>query len=174
MLGIVVRGFYVGLKTGFVAELFRTLGIVCATFVILHYYLPVAAFLTKRMFIPQKVQESTSFTILMIAAILFSFLIREGWLIIFKVEVKSALNKWAGALCSLLTSYLVCGLFLLALILWNNGYMNQHIRSSISQPFFVKVSVRVYEAVYTALIRPFFPAEPMNIKVFHLTGRSKS
>lgn len=174
MLGIGVRGFYIGLRTGFVAELFRTLGIVCATFVILHYYLPVAAFLTKRLFIPQKVQESVSFVILTIAALLFSFLIREGWLIIFKVEAKSALNKWAGALCSLLTSYLMCGVLLLALIFWNNGYMNQHIHRSLSQPFFVKAPVRVYEAVYMAIIRPFFPGEPMNTKIFRVIGGAKS
>lgn len=173
MLGVVVRSFYVGAKTGFMAELFRLIGIVCATFIILHYYLPFAEFLTKKLFIPEKAQESLSFTILMIAAILFSFLIREGWLIIFKVEVKSALNKGAGALCSLLTSYLACGLFLLALILWNNSYINQHIQNSLSQPVLQKASVRVYEAAYTAVIRPFFPEEPVNTKVLRLTGGVK-
>ncbi len=40
VLLIIVRGFYIGQKTGFMAELLRLIGIICATFIILHYYIP--------------------------------------------------------------------------------------------------------------------------------------
>lgn len=168
VLVIIVRGFYIGQKTGFMAELLRLIGIICATFIILHHYILFGNFLKDYLFIPERVHELVSFGVLTVVVILVLYLVREGWLIVFKVEAKSGANKWGGAILSLPTSFLVCGLLLLGMNLFNNGYINQHMKSSFARMILNKTSVSVYKACHAALVRPFFPDEPLNTKVFKL------
>jgi len=170
MLAVLIRGFYVGRKTGFVAELLRLAGIVGSTFIILHYFIPFSVILRERLFVPGDIAEFVAFMLLMVLAIVTLFLIREGWLIAFKVEVKSVFNKWGGALLSLMTSLVVCSLLFVAFILLNQAYTNDHVERSVSRLVLKEISVSVYKGCYKTFIHPFFPDEPINVKVLKIVG----
>lgn len=162
MLGVIVRGIYVGCKSGLIAELFRLIGAVCSTFIILHYDLPLGRFLQEKLFISEKIQEFVAFVLLMAATFVLFFIMREGWLVIFKADPKLPWNKWGGAILSLATSYFVCGLLFLALVLFNNGFFNQQMGGSFSRRIWSQTSAKAYKACYDAFVRPFFPVEEFN------------
>lgn len=172
VLLVFVRGFYVGRRGGFISELLKLVGIVFSTFVILHYYSVLGSFVRERLFIPAGVSDFAAFTVLMVTAMIVFFLIKEGWLIVFKIEVKSAINKWGGSILSLVTSLLICSLLLLTLTLLNNGYINQHLRDSLSRFLLKSPSVTVYKACHKMLVYPFFPEEPVNVQAIKLAEGS--
>lgn len=168
MLCVIVRGYYVGSKTGLIAETFRLMSVICSTFIVVHYYPPLAQFLREQLFISEKVYEFVAFVLWIAVAFLLFFLIREGWLILFKVERKSVFNKWTGGILSLVTSYFVCGLIFLALVLLNNDFVRHQVESSLSRAVWSKTSGNLYKAGYGAVVRPFFPGERLNPQVMKL------
>lgn len=170
VLCLFIRGFYVGFKSGVVAEFFRLISVLCSTFFVVHYYLPLAQFLLEKLFISEKICEFVAFTITAGAVFVLFFLIREGWLIVFKADIKSALIHWGGAVLSVVTSYFIGGLLFLALVLLNNHFWNQDLANSFSRRVLSKTSVQVYEVGYTAFVKPFFPGEPINSRILKLMG----
>ena len=168
MLCVIVRGYYVGSKTGLIAETFRLGSVICSTFIVVHYYPFLAQFLRDQLFISEKVYEFVAFVLWIAIAFVICFFIREGWLLLFKVERKSAFNKWTGGILSLATSYFVCGLIFLAFVLLNNDFTHQQLESSLSRAVWSKTSGNVYQACYRAVVRPFFPGEQPNPRVMKL------
>ncbi len=171
MLCVIVRGYYVGSKTGLLAETFRLVSVICSTFIVVHYYPPLAQFLREQLFISEKVHEFVAFVLWIGIAFLLFFLIREGWLLLFKVERKSVFNKWTGGILSLVTSYFVCGLIFLALVLLNNDFVRQQVDSSLSRAVWSRTSGDLYKACYKTAIHPFFPGEQPNPQVMKLIGK---
>lgn len=170
MLCVIVRGYYVGSKTGLIAETFRIGSVICSTFIVVHYYPSLARFLREALFISERVFEFVAFALWIIIAFLIFFFIREGWLLLFKVERKSVFNKWTGAILSLVTSYFVCGLIFLAFALLNNDFVRQQVETSLSRAVWGKTSGSVYKAFYGAVVHPFFPGEQLNPQVMKLIG----
>ena len=168
MLCVIVRGYYVGSKTGLIAETFRLGSVLCSTFIVVHYYPTLAQFLRDRLFISENVGEFVAFVLWIVIVFVIFFFIREGWLLLFKVERKSVFNKWTGGILSLVTSYFVCGLIFLAFVLLNNDFVRQQLESSRSRAVWSKTSGNVYKACYGAVVRPFFPEEKPNPRVMKL------
>lgn len=173
MLGVIIRGCYVGARSGLLPEIFRLFSVICSTFIIVHYYPALSQFLREKLFFSERVYEFAAFIIWMGVTFLVFFLIREGWLLFFKTDSQSSFNKWAGCLLSLATSYFVCGLILLALVLLNHGYVYDRVKSSFSQTVWTKTSGTVYLVCYGIFVRPFFPDEKPNEQVSKfVTGSS--
>ncbi len=168
MLCVIVQGYYAGSKTGLLAEIFRLGSVICSTFIVVHYYPTLAQFLREKLFISERVYEFVAFALWAAVAFVLFFLIREGWLLLFKVERKSIFNKWTGAVFSLVTSYFLCGLIFLAFVLLNNDFVRQQVDSSLSRAVWSKTSGNLYKACYGAVVRPFFPGEQPNPQVMKL------
>jgi len=168
MLCVIVRGYYVGSKTGLIAETFRLWGVVCSTFIAVHYYPSLAQFLREALFISERVVEFVAFVLWGAVVFALFFVIREGWLLLFKVERKSVFNKWTGGALSLVTSYFLCGLIFLAFVLLNNDFVRQQVDSSLSRAVWSKTSGNVYKVFYGAVVHPFFPGERLNPQVMKL------
>ena len=170
MLCVIVRGYYVGSRTGLIAETFRLLSVLFSTFIAVHYYPVLAQFLREQLFISEKVCEFVAFVLWVAVAFVIFFFIREGWLLLFRVERKTGFNRWTGAILSLVTSYFVCGLVFLAFVLLNNDFARQQVDSSLSRVVLDKTSGNVYKAFYGTIVHPFFPGEQRNPRVMKLIG----
>jgi len=168
MLCVIVRGYYVGSRSGLIAETLRLGSVICSTFLVVHYYPALAQFLRDVLFVSERVFEFAAFVLWIIIAFVSLFFIREGWLLLFKVERKSAFNKWTGAILSLVTSYFLCGLIFLAFALLNNDFVHQQIDSSLSRAVWGRTSADLYKASYETVVRPFFPGEQPNPRVMKL------
>ena len=61
ILAIVAGMIYSGNKSDFITECFKLLGIFLATFLGLHYYIPLSSIVGKQLLIPAKYQEFFAF-----------------------------------------------------------------------------------------------------------------
>jgi len=168
MLCLIVRGYSVGSRTGLIAEALRLGSVVCSTFIVVQFYPLLAQFLWEYLFISDDVYEFAAFVLWMIFSFVIFFFIREGWLLLCRVDRKSAFNKWTGAILSLVTSYFLCGLIFLAFVLLNNDFVHQQIDTSLSRAVWGRTSADLYKASYQRVVRPLFPGEQPNPRVMKL------
>ena len=168
MLCVIVRGYAVGSRTGLIAETFRIVSVVCSTFIVVHFYPLLAWFLRVMLFISERVFEFVAFALTAAVVFLIFFLIREGLLLLIKVERKSAFNKWTGAILSLVTSYFICGLIFLAFVLLHTDFAQEQVGSSLSRAVWSRTWVELYKGTFEAAVAPFCPEEQLNPRVMKL------
>lgn len=158
VLILLVRGTYIGLRHGFITEIFKIFGIIVALFVSLHYYGNLSRFLaTQALF--SKLSPSLQQGISFVALILLSLAIFElGHFVIrslMRVEGSGVLEKTGGGVCGFIRGAVIAGLILFALNLLPVTYLKTSInRNSWSGPQLVKIG----PAIYHMLVR-FSPGE---------------
>jgi uncharacterized membrane protein required for colicin V production len=171
---IIVRSVYIGASRGLVIELFKLLGIFFATFITLHYCGKLAALFQGNVGIPLWIVELLAFLILWFAVVLIFTLIREGWLLLLKVEAATAiLDKWGGGLLGLIRGLLVCGMTILLLLISGNGYLETSVHQSFSGFYLMDLSPQVYSASYDGLVKKLFPDEKKNTDILKLTKKTQ-
>ena len=72
MLVLLIRIVFIGVRTGFVTELFKLFGVFCSVFVGLHYYTPLAALLAKKVDVSLGILECFFFVLLVSSMVLAS------------------------------------------------------------------------------------------------------
>lgn len=159
---------FVGMKTGFFVELFKLLGIVFAIFITHHYYTSVAGFLHDKAHFAPFVANPVAFGFLWFLVVMVFKLVRDGLLILFKIQTNSAFNQWAGFAISLGRGVLVCSLTLMLLNSSETKILSRYISRSLSGQYLNGISLGVYEAVYYSLVSRFFEHEKLNMAVFKL------
>jgi len=170
---IIVRTVYVGRKSGLVPEIFKLIGVFCATFITLHYFVDFGNYLGNRLFFSDGVKEIVAFGLLAFSISLIFTLIREGWLIILKIEPPSFVDKWSGVVLSLIRAYLICGLVWLGLLVAGGKGIVRTTRTSLSSSFFKNTSSNIYKSCYSGFISNLFPHEPINKDVFNIVSGTR-
>jgi len=176
MACIVVRSVLIGLKSSITIEVFRFIGIICAIFITLHYYVNLGNFFHKNAFIPTTIDEIAAFVVLWLTVFFVFKLIGEGWALILKIEVHPLINRWGVLVLSLFRSVLVCALTFMLLFVSNNVYLGKMSNRAFTGQFLIDISPRIYDFIYKGIVRKYFPDENLNVKVFVLRslGREKS
>ena len=149
-------------KTGFVAELFNVFGIVCATFVTLHYYVICADFSLKYLLMPDTIHRLFAYGMSAFLIVFLFVLIREGWMIILKMELHPKIDKIGAMVCSLIRAYLVCGLVFLAFYIPRHDNLTKAAEGSFSKPFLKYASFSVYQSIFNRSIEAHFKKETIN------------
>lgn len=160
MIGVVFRGTV----QGFVVELFRMIGTVFATVVVLHYYVRGAESLTGLAPLPEKIAEIFCFILIWVSTILIFKLIREGWLLVLKSEAKSGFSQWLGGFVAVVRCAFICGLLFFFIFLVGNRTLNIFAKKSVTGFYLLDLSPRVYKAAYDGILIKFFPEEAFNEK----------
>ncbi len=73
-----IRMIFVGVKNGFISEFFKSLGVVAAVFVSLHYYSYLAAWVAKKTNFTWDYWDLVIFAVLWFA-VMFFFKFCQGW-----------------------------------------------------------------------------------------------
>ncbi len=162
MIGTVFRGAV----CGFVVELFKIFGVIFATVFALHFYVRAAGQLQHYVALPVKVSEILSFILIVALVILIFKLIREGWLLILKSEVKGGFSQWAGGLIAIFRSFFVCSLLFFLIFLFGNETLNAFAVKSATGSYLCDLSPKVYKIAYEEILEKFFPDESLNKKAF--------
>ena len=81
-----IRIVFVGVKNGFISEFFKSLGVVVAVFISFHYYSFLSAWVAKKTNISWGYWDLVVFAGLWLFVSFFFKLVREGILILFKME----------------------------------------------------------------------------------------
>ena len=166
---ILIRAVYIGVKRGFVVELFKLVGVLFAVFITLHYFSGTSKFLQDKLHLPQRASDLFSYGLLWAIVILAFKFIREGFTILFKIEAHSAFDKWGGLLTSVMRGLLLSSLAILFLRISAVEYFTKNLEKSFTASHIVSLSPKVYEATYNNFVSKFFPSEELNKSVFKLT-----
>ena len=107
-----------------------------------------------------------------VMVITFKF-IREGWLLILKMEAKPGLNQWGGGIVGVFRSFLVCGMLFFLIAITGNKTLNTYAGNSVSGQYLRDLSPKVYEAAYSGVVAKFFPEEKINTKALSVIAKEK-
>jgi hypothetical protein len=99
MIAILIRIVYIGVVNGFITEFYKLLGVLSACIFAFHYYPVIATAVHDRlpMFSLDNWQAFYFCVIWFVTVVIFR-LIRDGLLMMFKVDAHPALDQWGGAI----------------------------------------------------------------------------
>ena len=111
MLGLLIRVVFIGIKTGFVTELFKLLGVICGLFAGLHYYTLLAIWVARKISLPVENLELAFFVLLVSVVMIAVTLFRNGFLMIFKFETANeGVNQWGSGVLSVIRALFLASL----------------------------------------------------------------
>ena len=163
-----VRIIYTGIKHGFIIEFFKLIGVFSALFITFHYYTGLAKILEDHTAVPESFADFLCFGLLWAAVILAFKLIRDGLMLLFKVEAVSLVDQWGGLLLSILRGALTGSLILIFLQVSGMEYWKNNAKKSFFNPYLGGLSPEIYKATYDGMVSKFFPTEKLNLAVFKI------
>lgn len=163
---IIVRCIYIGIKRGFAVEFFKLAGTVLASFACLHYYSVIGGLLSKPEIIPADLGNFIAFIALFALFLFFSYLIREMFLFLIKLQPIEALDKWGGAFLGGIRSIFLSGLILLIFIVSPMGFLEKGAKTSFFGIHTFGTVAKTYSFISERIVKVFFPNEDMNEAIF--------
>ncbi|MDE2222036.1 MAG: CvpA family protein [Candidatus Omnitrophica bacterium] len=176
LLFLFIRMIFIGVKNGFLSEFFKFLGVVTAVFVSLHFYSYVAAWTAQKTHLSWGYWDLVVFACLWgLITLAFKFL-RDGILLLFKVETThEGFDKYAAGVVAVGRGLLVCSLTLFLILLIHNGPLTRMAVRSYSFKITGHAAVGTYSFLYNGLVDKLFPAGHYNAaagRVLHPESRS--
>lgn len=137
---IIIRTAYIGYARGLGYELFKTLGVVSAFFIIINTHQAIGEFITDHSVISEPFSELLSFVIL-VGSILFLFrIIGQAINNIMKIEFVSILDRTGGILLGAGRGIVCIFLMIIAFNITTVEYINESIyKRSLSGPYIIGV-----------------------------------
>jgi len=158
-----IRMIFVGVKNGFISEFFKFLGVVTAVFVSLHFYSFLAAWVAQKTNFSSDYWDLVIFAGLWLAVTLFFKLLRDGILILFKVETNhQGFDKYAAGILAVARGILVCSLTIFLILLAHNGPVTRMALHSYSYKIAGRAAVSTYSFLYNHLVDKLFAGEHYN------------
>lgn len=154
---------FVAVKNGFISELFKFLGVVVAVFVSLHYYSSWAAWLARKTHLTWSCWDLLVFAGLWFAVALFFKFIRNGILVLFKVETNhQGFDKYAAGVVGVARGILVSSMVIFLVLLVHYGPMTRMAFRSYSFKISGHAAVGTYSFLYNHLVDKLFMGEHYN------------
>ena len=155
---ILILSLIVSRGLSFIKELIKFIGVLLATIITLHYYIPFGEYLKFKQLIPEPLNYLMAFIISIAFIVLVFALLSEGWILIIKFELPSSIEKVASWIFSFLRTYFVFGLIYVALLV-TGGTVEREARNSYSQVILGSASVWVYQGFFSGVVKFFSPDE---------------
>jgi hypothetical protein len=166
-----IRMIFVGVKNGFLSEFFKSLGVVTAVLVSLHFYSLCAAWVAQKTNIAWDYWDLLIFAVLWFAVAFFFKFLRDGILLLFKVETNhQGFDKYAAGVVAVGRGILVCSLSIFLILLSENGPLMRTTLHSYSYKIAGRAAVSTYSFLYNNLVDKLFAGEHYNAdaaKVLH-------
>jgi len=164
---VFVVGIHNKTKRDLVSEFFKLIGVLCATFIALHFYKRLAH-IWSGVSVLGEYSDFLAFSILSGSVIGFFYLVRRGWFDILKIDLNSIIDRLGGFIFSIVKSYFVGGLIFFSFLLSGHQILSTAAKKSLSYRLFKKTSINIYHVVYSGFIVNFFPKEPLNRSAYKL------
>ena len=163
LLILFIRMIFVGVKNGFVSEFFKTLGVVAAVFISLHFYSFLAAWAVKKTNYPCVYWDSVVFAGLWLVVGIFFKYFRDGILYLFKVETNhQGFDKYAAGVVAVGRGILVCSLTVFLILLTFNGPVKRTTFHSFSFKIAGHAAVNTYSYLFKNLVDKLLTGEHYN------------
>ena len=162
---IFIRICFVSLKTGFLVEIFKFLGIVTAVYCSLHYYTTLSDFLQARLglkTIPLEFLDFVSAILLALLGCLLFFAVRVGFERIIKMETTPKISQAGGLLLGLGRALLLVSLVTFFLAISSVDYFKKIAVSSYSGSKVIDIAPNTYTWLWNSIGSRFMTEEEYN------------
>ncbi len=160
---VCARAVFIGFKTGFITEFFKTTGLLFSIFVTLNYYTTLTVLFAAQV---------TLFELPMVAILMFLALwgvttyvfklVREGLMMVFSVQAHPAVDRVGGLFLSCLRGVVVCGMVFYALLLSYSPDILRMAQSSWSRQVVSYLPTGIYAGIFNGFVVKFFPGEKIS------------
>ncbi|MDD5165908.1 MAG: CvpA family protein [Candidatus Omnitrophica bacterium] len=162
---VLIRICYAAVKSGFLAEFFKILGTVFATFLSLHYCTALTDYVKD--FAPLKpvsveFLDLISYLILAIVGYLVFVVLRIAILRFVKMEAVPKLDKWGAFILGFLRGFLLNSLIVFALITSTIPYLKHSAFNSYSGETVFKIAPSVYSGIWNSFASKFMTNDKFN------------
>jgi uncharacterized membrane protein required for colicin V production len=158
-----IRMIFVGVKNGFISEFFKFLGVVAAVFVSLHFYSYYAAWVAKKTNISWIYWDLVMFAFLWFAVMFIFKLLRDGFLILFKVETNhEGFNKYAAGMVAVARGILVCSMSIFLILLTSNVALKRMALHSYSYKIAGRAAVSTYSFLFYNIVEKLYVEQHYN------------
>ena len=160
-----IRIIFIGVKNGFVSELFKSIGVVVAVFISLHYYSFLAAWVALKTHFSWAWWDLAIFLVLWIVVTVFFNFFRDSLLLLFKVETThQGFDKYAAGVVAVGRGILVCSLTIFAILLMHFGPTSRMAVHSYGYKIAGRAAVGTYSYLYKNLVDKLFSGEHYNVE----------
>jgi len=158
-----IRMIFVGVKNGFISEFFKSLGVIFAVFVSLHYYSFLASWVAQKTHLKTDLLDLVIFGLLWLVVGVFFKFFRDGILFLFKVETThEGFDKYAAGVVAVGRGILVCSMVMFLILLTHNAPVSRMTLRSYSFKIAGHAAVGTYSFLYRNLIDKLFAEEHYN------------
>ena len=160
---VCARAVFIGVKTGFIVEFFKSVGILFSIFITLHYYSTLTVLLASQV---------TTFELPIVAIFVFLALwflmtyvfklIREGLLMVFSVQAHPNVDRWGGAFLACLRGVVVSSMVFYVLLLTYNPDIIKVAQNSLARYAVSYLPTGIYTGIYNGFVVKFFAQEKIS------------
>lgn len=174
---LLFRICYIAIKSGFVVELFKSLGTVLAIYLSLHYYTALADLVTRYLSIkesmPLEFLDFIAFIILVIIGYFIFVILRQVFSQLIKTEAAPNLNRWGGLALGIVRGILFSGLIIFILVISCVGYFKGSAQSSYLGKRLFKVAPTTYTKLWNGIASKFMTKEKFNQTILEVQENLK-
>ena len=153
-------------KSDLITEAVMLFGVIFTACLSLHYYVDLAKVLRRHFVLADGSYEAAAFVLLAGLLLALTFLLKGGWLVILKINIKREIDNWGSLIVAFIKGVFLCSLLLFALTISGEANLEETARTSFSFILFHKPILWAYSVFYAAFISPFFKDESINEKAF--------
>ena len=158
-----IRMIFTGVKNGFISEFFKSLGVVTAVFVSLHYYSYFAAWVAGKTNITWIYWDLVMFAFLWFAVMFIFKFLRDGFFILFKLETThEGFDKYAAGIVAVARGILVCSLSIFLILLTSNAHLKRMALHSYSYKIAGRAAVSTYSFLFYNIVEKLCVSEHYN------------
>jgi len=163
LVAVCARAIFIGIKTGFIVEFFKSTGLLVAIFISFHYYTLIAGVVAPRvtLFEPMLIQVFVFLTLWLLVTLVFK-IVRDGLMMLFSIQANPQLDQWGGACIAILRGLVVCSMTLFALLLTQHASVVKVAQKSFSRHVVSNLSMGIYALIEQGIVAKFFPEEAIN------------
>ncbi|MBM3249475.1 MAG: CvpA family protein [Candidatus Omnitrophica bacterium] len=167
---LLFRVCYISTKSRILVEILKFASTVCAIYLSLHYYAAFADFLHGATNFPSESLYFISFCFL--AALGYMLIVGLRLLILrfAKDHELTGLDRWGSPVVGAFRAFLLAGLLIFALGLWNVPYLKESIKSSFSGRGLFNVAPNTYSFIWNHAASKIFPASAFNRHIREAEG----
>ena len=162
---ILIRVCWAGIKGGFLAEFFKTLGTISAIYLSLHYYIGLSDSIRERIplkNVPLDFLDFVFFIVLAITGYLLFVILRQAILKFINIQPIPKLNKWGGFSLGIIRAFLLTSLLIFMLLISTISYLKKSVVNSFSGEYFSKIAPGVYSSLWNGVASKFMAKEKFN------------
>jgi uncharacterized membrane protein required for colicin V production len=161
-----LRIFFIGIKKGFIVELFKLFATVCGIFIALHFYRIISEFISSHTFITIEFADPVVLIALVVFILLIFKFIRDGLMLVFHIQPIPFIDKWGGMILSLARGLLITSLVVVFIFLVPIEYCRKSADSSFSKSYLIEVAPKTYAFIFENIYSKFSSNETLNKIIF--------